>query len=63
LADPITELTVFATPPALQSGAADAVGAAITDAATPASRPQPAVYRSMLLPLKFIIDCFLRDED
>jgi hypothetical protein len=59
LADPVTELTVLATPPALQSGAADAVGAAITVAARPASRPQPAACRRTVLPLNFIIVYFL----
>ena len=39
VADPVTELTVLATPLGLQAGAADAVGAAITVAARPASRP------------------------
>jgi hypothetical protein len=59
LADPVTELTVSATSAALQSGAADAVGAAITVAARPASRPQPAAGWRMVLPLNFIIVCFL----
>jgi len=53
----------LATPAALQSGAADAVGAAITVAARPASKPQPAACRRSVLSLKFIIVCFLQDAD
>jgi hypothetical protein len=59
LADPVTELTVSATPAALQSGAAQAVGAAIVLAVRPAKRQQPAACRRAVLALKFIIVCIL----
>jgi hypothetical protein len=59
VADPVTELTVLATPAALQSGAAHAVGTAAVVTAKPARRPQPAARRRMVEPLNFIIACDL----